>query len=342
MAEHSEDFAKVSIIATTVYSAKFIMCAIGLVVTLAAAQFIGILSLNMPFVIVSFASVALKALLPDYELQGLENMKPLTLRFVVTQMLALVGIIVFVKGPEQLLLVPILEGLASLVSLVWTEVYLRNRYGLRFSKTSFGNVLAIFRNSMPFFLAAAAGSLMASTITFLMGVFPTDMLIISCWSITNTIISGIEALWQPISRSLFPHMVKRRDIYLVKKLLKIGMPIDIVGVIICMAAAGPIIRIIGGADYVPGAYVLTLVAPELIFSYPVSIFGYPVIGALGSAEDLSRCILIAALFQLLILIPAGLIGQFGMVAITIARVGSEAVLCLLEGNIARDLLVGEK
>lgn len=338
VAQNADDVGELSRICSNIYIAKLFTCSIGLFVTLMVLPFIELLAQNSVFVLVSFASIAFKALLPDFVLQGLENMKSLTLRFVVTQGLAILAIFVFVRGPEGLLLVPMFEGAASLISIVWTQVYLMRYYSIHLGRFALCGVVGIVRKSTPFFFAAAASSFMASTITVFMGIFPTDNLVISCWSITATLIQGIQALYQPISRSLFPHMVKRKDVGLVWKLLKLGMPVNIVGVLICMVFADPIIGIVAGADYIQGSYVLRFVAPVLIFSYPISIVGYPVIGTLGNSVSLPRCILVGALFQISVLVIAGVSGQFGIVAMSLARVGSEALICALETWIAAGLL----
>lgn len=338
VAENSANLNELSRISSNVYIAKMTLSLVGAAITAVAAFFIPILANNPPFLALSFCAVALKALLPDYVLQGLEDMKAIAYRFAVTQTLALVSIVLLVKGPEQLLLVPVFEGAASLLSVVWAEVYLRRRYSIRFSRVALETVRGIVAQSAPFFFAVAASAFMASTITVLMGFFPTESIVISCWAIAATVVQGIQALWQPISKSLFPHMVKRRDAALVAKLLKIGLPCIGGIVVACMFASDSIMLVMGGEEYVQGAYVLCCIAPTLIFSYPIALLGYPVIGALGRPSSLSRCVAISASFQLLFLVGAGWLGQFNMATITIARIGSEALLLCLEAVVVRSLV----
>lgn len=338
VAENVASRAELESISINIYATKILFIPLGITATFVASIFIPILFNNLLFVALSFISISLKSLLPDYLLQGLEDMKAIAYRFVATQMLALMAIFVFIKGPDQLLFVPVFEGLASLLSIAWTEFYLRSQYGIRFGKLRLAKIKEIVAQSTPFFLATAASSIMASTITILMGVFPTNALIISCWSISATVIQGLQALWQPISKSLFPHMVKKRDFTLVSRLLKVGEPIVALVAILCFLFADSIMLVLGGEAYVEGSTVLKLVAPTLLFSYPISLLGYPVIGALGKSSNLSRCIMVSASFQLAFLVLAGLLGYFNVGAIAIARVGSEALLCFLEVNVARSIL----
>ena len=193
----------------------------------------------------------------------------------------------------------------------------------------------IIAGSTPFFISLAASALMSSTVTVLMGVFQTDALVISCWTIATTVIQGVQALWQPVTRSLFPHMVKRRDISLVRKLLIVGTPIAIAIAAACHFAASWIVLVMGGEEYVAGSYILSYAVLVLPFSYPIAVIGYPITGAIGRASELSACIGIAGGVQLVFLVAAGLAGAFSVEVALIARIGSEALLLVLEAFVAR-------
>ena len=341
-AENADDVDELSKINSNVFAAKALTIMVAGICAGVSSLFIPILADNALFVVVSFAATALKALLPDYILQGLEDMKAIALRFTVTQALALLAILMFIREPSQLIAIPSFEGLASLGALVWASVYLRHAHRVGIGRIVGNKLRSILSGSSSFFFALAASSVMSSTITVLMGVFPTDPILISCWSITATVIQGVQALWQPISRSLFPHMVKRHDRNLVKKLLAIGMPIVVALTGVCFFAAAPIMQIMGGDEYVQGATILRCIAPTLLFSYPIALLGYPVIGAYGRSASLSKCIAASGGFQLFFLLVAGFFDQFNIVTIAIARIGSEMMLCILELLVARSILKKDK
>ena len=334
VAERSEDIDYISRVNAVVYVAKFAMLCIAGIITATVTPFIQIMAGYPVFVVVSLLSVALKSFLPDFILQGIQDMKAIAVRFTATQLVAVIMIFLFIRGEEQLLLVPVFEGIAAVISIVWSQVYLSSRFGIGVRRFSFKEFRTIFSESTPFFFAIAASAFMASTITVLMGVFAIDTLTISCWSITATIIQGIQALWQPLSRSLFPYMVVNKDAKLLARLLCLGAPLTVVLVAVCYFGADLIMLVMGGADYVQGAYILQWVSPVILFSYPISMMGYPVIGAIGKASQLSICIITTACIQIVVLLTAGVTGNFNIQAIALARVGSEAVLCALEGVMA--------
>ena len=225
--------------------------------------------------------------------------------------------------------------MASVVALAWTVAYLKRNYCIGIGRISASKTRKIIAGSTLFFISLAASALMSSTVTVLMGVFQTDALVISCWTIATTVIQGVQALWQPVTRSLFPHMVKRHDISLARKLLIVGTPIAIAIAAACHFAASWIVLVMGGEEYVAGSYILSYAALVLPFSYPIAVIGYPITGAIGRASELSACIGIAGGMQLVFLVAAGLAGAFSVGVALIARIGSEALLLVLETFVAR-------
>ena len=335
IAENAHDPQAMSSISTDVFIAKLLLALLGAAITLASAAFIPILGDNLAFVALSFGAIAAKSLLPDFVLQGLENMKAIAVRFSITQVIAVILIFLFVKKPSQLNLIAAFEGMASVVALAWTVAYLKGNYRIGIGRISVSKTRKIIAGSTPFFISLAASALMSSTVTVLMGVFQTDALVISCWTIATTVIQGVQALWQPVTRSLFPHMVKRRDISLVRKLLIVGTPIAIAIAAACHFAASWIVLVMGGEEYVAGSYILSYAVLVLPFSYPIAVIGYPITGAIGRASELSACIGIAGGVQLVFLVAAGLAGAFSVEVALIARIGSEALLLVLEAFVAR-------
>lgn len=334
IAENAHDPQAMSSINTDVFVAKLLLALLGAATTLASAAFIPILGDNLAFVALSFGAIAAKSLLPDFVLQGLENMTAIAVRFSITQVIAVILIFLFVKEPSQLNLVAAFEGIASVVALAWTVAYLKGNYCIGIGRISASKTRKIIAGSTPFFISLAASALMSSTVTVLMGVFQTDALVISCWTIATTVIQGVQALWQPVTRSLFPHMVKRHDISLARKLLIVGTPIAIAIAAACHFAASWIVLVMGGEEYVAGSYILSYAVLVLPFSYPIAVIGYPITGAIGRASELSACIGIAGGMQLVFLVAAGLAGAFSVGVALIARIGSEALLLVLEAFVA--------
>lgn len=185
---------------------------------------IKILRENFVYVMVAYAGTCLKAALPDFVFQGLEEMGIVTKRFVFSQVISVICIIVFVRSPADLLLVPVFEGLASGIALTWSWHNVFSERQIRLVGIRREHVVRAFKRATPFFVSNASTTILTSFTTIMIGACITDAAEISYWSISMMVVSAIQALFTPVSNSLYPHMVKRKDFVLAKKSLAGALP----------------------------------------------------------------------------------------------------------------------
>jgi PST family polysaccharide transporter len=330
IARYADEARRIGMINTAVYAGKGTMILAAALVTAVACFLSPILREDMLYVAVAFLATSIKALLPDFVFQGLQRMRNIAVRYILTQSVAVVLIFSLVKGSETLILVPISEGIASFLSMILAQRYLTKRLDIHFVRPKPRTIFQNLRESLPFFIATAASTLMANTITIAMGLFSLDNAVISYWSVSTTIVTGVQALWQPISRSLFPHMVKQRDMDLVKKLLIKGELVIIPLVALLVVLAPSIMRLVGGDGFDEGAYILRYSAITLPVTFYISLVGYPVLGALGHEKKLSLSIILSVVYQVVILSFCGFVSAFSIAVVIVVRLTSEVLLALLE------------
>jgi PST family polysaccharide transporter len=233
---------------------------------------------------------------------------------------------ILVKSPEDLLLVPALEGLGSLVALVWSWENVVRKRGIGLVRVPRARLAAVMSESTIFFISTASTGILSSITMLFIGYYISDPAEISYWSVAMTAVVAVQALYSPVTSSLYPHMVKRRDFAILKRLLLIGMPIVLVGTV-AFALLGDFIMLVrGGEEFVPGGYVVALVSPLLAFSFPAQMLGFPVLAAVGRVKQLTASSVAACLFQIAGLIILGATGLFTIVAVALLRCGSEFVL----------------
>ena len=304
------------------------LCLIGGIILIPLGIGIPILTAYPLYLVLAYLGTCLKAFLPDFIFQGKEDMGIMTNRFVVSQAVCVVLIIVFVNSPDDLLLVPIFEALANLIALAWSwqNAHAVHHIALvRIDRTSLMNSL---KTSGVFFIASASTTILSSFTTICIGIFIEDRAQVSYWSIAMTAIVAVQALYAPVTNALYPHMVKTRDFAFLKKLLMIGMPIVIVGTIAFAMLSDLIMLILGGREFLEGSYVIAMVAPMLSVSFPAVMLGLPVLGAVGWIKQLTTTSVIAAVVQITGLILLAATNMFTIEAVAILRCMSEARLCL--------------
>jgi len=307
---------------------RLILCGLGAIALVPITLALPLMAANPIYVAIAFIGTCFKALLPDYVFRGQEDMGIITYRYVVSHAIAIALMFVLVKAPEDLLWVAVLETLASLIALIWSWENVIRKRGITFKHVSRARLKAVMGESAIYFISTMATGILSSITMLFIGYCIDDTAQISYWSVAMTAVVAVQALYSPITNSLFPHMVKRRDFAILKRLMLIGMPVVIVGVIAFAYLGDFIMLILGGEEFVPGGYVIALVSPILLFSFPAVMLGFPVLGAVGRIRQLTASSVMASLFQIIGLFVLAITGTFTIVTVAILRCSCEAVLML--------------
>ena len=88
----------------------------------------------------------------------------------------------------------------------------------------------------------------------------------------------IQSLYIPITNSIYPHLIATKEFSLLKKLLKIGIPVCLIGTIAFYSLADVVVLMLGGSEYLPGVYVLQTLTPILFTSFIGTVIGFPRVG----------------------------------------------------------------
>ena len=90
----------------------------------------------------------------------------------------------------------------------------------------------------------------------------------------------------------------------------IFMPIVFAGSAFSIVVAPYVLQIVGGKQYVAATPLFRLLVPVLIFSFPAVVLGWPTLGALNKAAQVTKTTILAAVVQvvsLLLLIATGIL-----------------------------------
>lgn len=326
IAECSSDRARIGFETSRIVLLRGALVVVGAVLLAAVTPFVTIMAENPAYVAIAYAGICFKATLPDFVFQGLEDMGIITKRFVVSQTVATVLTFVLVRNPQDLLWVPALEGLASFIAFAWSWDNVLRVRKIAIVRVGAGDLLFGFRQSTVFFLSNAATTVFTALTTLMIGFFISDPAEVSYWSVAMTAITAIQSLYTPITNSLYPHMVKRRDFALLKRLLIVGMAAVSVGSIAFACLSDVVMWILGGEQFVGGSYVVAMVSPVLWFSYPAMLLGFPVLAAVGQVRQLTVSSTVSALFHILGLAFLAFGGWFTIANVAVLRCLTEAVM----------------
>ena len=318
------DGKKIGSIVSHTILAKLLLCGAALGLLCAMTASIELLRQNVLYVFLSFVTVALSAFLVDYLFRGLEQMQEITIRFVTMKGIATALTFLFVHGDTDLLWIPVLDILGTLVSLVlvWGRV---RRYSITLCVPKLQESWRQLKDSFRYFVSDIATTAFGALNTLLIGIMlPTAQ--IALWSVAMQIISAIQVLFNPITSGIYPEMVRSRSMGLLKKVCKICLPVLILGCTALYFLAGIAILIVSGEKYLAAVPLLQMLIPILLFSFPAMLFGWPALGALSRVKETTATTVFSAVFQCAGLALLMATGQFTLTAIALLRCATEVVL----------------
>ena len=313
-----------SIVSHTIL-AKLLLCGAALAVLSVMTVSVELLRQNALYVLLSFVTVALSAFLVDYLFRGLEQMQEITIRFVTMKGIATALTFVFVRSDGDLLWIPVLDILGTLVSLVLVWIRIRH-YQITLCVPKLAESWRQLKESFRYFISDMATTAFGALNTLLIGIMlPTAQ--IALWSVAMQIISAVQVLFNPITGGIYPEMVRSRSMGLLKKVCKICIPVLILGCTVLYVLADLAVLIVSGEKYLEAVPLLRLLVPMLLFSFPAILFGWPALGALGRVKETTATTLISALFQCAGLALLMYAGKFTLTTIALLRCATEVVLC---------------
>ena len=273
-----------------------------------------------------FGIVVFSVFIPDFLFRGLERTEVLTFRYLISQLLTILLTFTLVKSKEDIIWVPILRILELQISNILSWYYINKKLQIRVNFTCINDVLKSMKVSAIYFISTFATTAYGITNTFIFGIMNLPPSQIAYWGVSFTLISAAQSLYSPIISSLYPHMAARKDFQLLKRIIIILVPINIILVVFLFKFTYPIIMIISGLEYVDAVQVFRLLLPVLVFSFPAMLIGFPLLGIIGRVKELTTTTIISAVFHILGLLFLILIEKFNVFNVAILRSLTEFVL----------------
>lgn len=323
----------------TVVKAKgfFLPCAF--VMLMLVSQLLPILKDNIAYATIAFLAVAINSLLPDYIFQGYEKMALLTRRFILSKILSIVLIFLLIHGPLDLIFVPVIDVVSSLFALAWSYGGAVKEFGLVHIPTSAILVMRAIKESAKYFASSFCSTVLSSFTVIMVGLAVSDSIELSVWSMSLSVINGVQALYSPLANSLYPHMLTHQDYKAIKKICLAIFPLALLAAISIALLSNPIILIFGGSEYAGESHILAMLSPVLFFSCFNIIIGWPILGSTKQVRKLSISSAIAAAFSIFTLTFLWIAGLFTIEMAAIVRSLAEALLMVLRFWFAKSFLL---
>jgi polysaccharide transporter len=315
---------EVGFITGNIIVAKVILSIISFLVILYLSITDKIVNNNIAFTILSFMVCFLSIFLLDFVFRGFEKMKIIAVRFVLMKLIATVFTFAFIKNDADIIWIPILDIIGSLVAiiLVWKEF---NKFKINLTYGKFRIIYSKIKESFIYFASSMSVTIFTIFNTIVVGRF-FSIEDVAYWSICLQLLCGVQALYTPVIDGIYPYMVKKKDVSILKRSIKIFMPLVSVGCIFTFFIADDVLNIIGGSKYIYAADILRCLIPVMFFGFLSMLFGWPTLGAINKQKETTKTTLFTAVMQMGGLILLIMSDSLTLVNIAVLRSITEFIL----------------
>lgn len=283
------------------------------------ANSIDIIRNNIVLSVLFFINSSVHIFLPDFIYRGLEKMEYITLRYGISKIISAVLIVLFVSSSQKVILVPVFYLMGSVFAIVWSNYHLFKAYNIVLRRVEVKCIISELKESSIYFISIFASTSFSAIITFIFGFSDISTSDIAYWNIALQVVIGIQSLYDPITSSLFPRVVKEKNY---RKVLEMTLFLSIcvmVGCIFLFFSADFIINIIAGKEYEMASTILRYFIPLIVCSFPAQMLGFPLLGAMGKVRYVTSSTIVSALFLLVAVIILDKLSSVSIVSLAIIR-----------------------
>lgn len=254
---------------------------------------------NYLLLVISFIPVAISVFNLDYVFQGIEKMKYITTRVVITKFVFTLFVFLFIRNPEQYVIIPVFTAIGDLLSviLMWRNLYKDCK--LRPIKSPVREGWDLARKSSWFFLSRICAAVYSSGNLVLLGIICSPSQV-GEYSIAYTIIVVLQNLITPLADSAYPYMVKHKNFAMIKKIVFLFEPLIISCCLIAYFVSPYIIPFVFGNQYQDAPSIFRLLLPIIVITLPQCMFGFPVLSALGKYKETNIAIVNASILHIML------------------------------------------
>lgn len=255
-------------------------------------------------------------------------MQVITLRFVTMRGIATALTFVFVHSDKDILFVPLLDAVGSLVAVILVFVELKKE-NIKIHFSGVSTAWKKLKNSFVYFASNMATTAFGALNTLLIGAFlPATE--VAYWSVCMQLIGAVQTMYTPITDGIYPEMIKTKSWKFIKRLLMIFMPIVFAGSAFSIAVAPYALQIVGGEQYVAATSLFRALVPVLI-SVSGNRAGLADIGRTGQGRTGDKTTILSAVVQVASLLLLIATGHFTVMWIAVFRCVTELVLMASRG-----------
>lgn len=270
IANNQNNHAELSRIFWTITGAKVILALISLIILIPLLFFVPFLNQYFLIILLTFLSVPVQILFPEWFFQGMEKMKYITILNVVAKGIFTLLIFLVIKEREDYIFQPILISGGYFFSGIFSVFLIIRYFRISFYKPSIKEILFAARNSHPIFINLIMPNLYNSFSTLLLGYW---------WGNTYTgifdagkkVINLSDQAFGVLNRTFFPYLANNLNFH--SSFWKLSLTAAIGFSIMYLIGADFIVRILFSEDFREARNIILIMSISPVLFALMDVFG---------------------------------------------------------------------
>ncbi|MBQ8914658.1 MAG: oligosaccharide flippase family protein, partial [Clostridia bacterium] len=268
VSRNRDDKLRLNTILTSVTLAKIFLAAISFVIMTVLCRMIPAWEQKQTILMLTFGASFLNSMIPDFLYRGLEKMSAITVRTVLIKVFFTVCNFIFLKGPEDVWVVPLLNVVGNGVALIFAYIHVSRALDVHFMPIKARNVFGSLRRSAVFFYSRIATTAYTALNTVILDIITQSGAATGYYTSANKLITAGKNGLSPVADSLYPYMAKHRDFKLVKKVLLVAEPVIFFFCAVVFIIAEPFCVWFFGEEFREAGNVLRAMLPVGVVIFP--------------------------------------------------------------------------
>ncbi|MBI3601432.1 MAG: flippase [Candidatus Omnitrophica bacterium] len=277
--------------------------------------------------VLSFGAVVGNALFPVWFFQGTEKMKYIANLNIIGQIIYAISIFSFVKGPQDYLMVPVINSVVFLTTGLWGQYIVLKEFGVSFQWPGYKDTQRQLKAGWNIFISNVAINAYTTTRVFAVGLL-TNNTMTGFYSIAERIANVVQTFpLSSFSQAIFPrlskifHRNKTGALEIMQHIQHITINISLICLPLIFIFTPFIVRVVCGGNYPPTVLSLRFLLISVFF-ISANAFRVQFLLVCGKTDIYSRIHITMAIIGLPLIII--LISYFSYVGAAIATAVIEA------------------
>jgi len=303
-----EDLQKLSSVFMAAWAAQWFLALAVSVVLLLLIAVVPFFQKDAMLYLYGIGLIISVALFPIWFLNGLERMKAVAAIQITARIVAVPMYFLLIHSPSDAPLMIAISAVGGLLSGVLTILWIKKNIALRWQYPTFFQVRQELKDGGAIFASTVWIGLYTTLTPAILGVV-AGPIAVGYFALADRARQAAQSVLVPVSQALFPRMSHlfvhdpAQARYLLKRSgISVAGGSGLVSLALWLGAE-PIIRLLGGQNFLPASEVLKWLAPLPFVVALSNLFGVQVMLARGMIREVNTILAIAGVFSLLIIKP---------------------------------------